>query len=180
MPRITDANGRFIAQDAPARFWAKVTTAGVAACWLWRGTVKPDGYGSFSIGRRTITAHRYSWFLHTGQEPGDSLVCHHCDTPLCVNPSHLFTGTTQDNIADKLAKGRQRAGRGDRHGSKTHPENFKRGRQLPQTRLDDDKVRWARGAAEDGESQSWIGARLGVSGSTIGKVLRRETWAHVK
>lgn len=64
-------------------------------------------YGSMSIGWRQAAAHRVSWVLNIGPIPPGQDVLHQCDNPPCVNPSHLFLGTNRDNIADKMAKGRQ-------------------------------------------------------------------------
>ena len=92
------------------RFWEKVdVSAGPHGCWLWIATVTNKGYGQFSKGRVSVTAHRMSWELANGvKPPTDLFVCHRCDTPTCVNPAHLFLGTHRDNIADMVAKGRGR------------------------------------------------------------------------
>lgn len=81
-------------------------------CWLWLG--KPhNGYGVFRVGTNynwtTKRAHIYSWELHNGRavKPG-MLVCHTCDTPLCVNPQHLYEGTPKDNTRDMVKRGRNR------------------------------------------------------------------------
>jgi hypothetical protein len=94
-------------------------------CWMWKGG-KCYGYGQFHvIGQHR--AHRVSWILHCGEIPNDLLVLHKCDNRACVNPKHLWLGTHQDNQTDKVEKGRQ--AKGDRSGSRLHPERRSRGQK---------------------------------------------------
>lgn len=93
------------------RFWSKVEKT--ESCWNWTAG-NNRGYGQFSIGGRAnggnILAHRFSYELVHGKLPPGVCVLHRCDNPSCVNPDHLFTGTQQDNIADKMGKNRQAKG----------------------------------------------------------------------
>lgn len=81
-------------------FWNMVNTD--AECWLWTGKLDRKGYGRFGTHR----AHRYSYETMIGDIPRGMFVCHRCDTPGCVRPTHLFLGTARDNMQDCLRKGR--------------------------------------------------------------------------
>lgn len=85
-------------------------------CWLWTGAVIPvSGYGQMRYGKGTPKkAHRVSYEIFVGPIPDGLYVCHRCDTPLCVNPDHLFLGTAKDNAQDAMRKGRYA------HQSQTH------------------------------------------------------------
>jgi hypothetical protein len=90
------------------RFWAKVEKTD--GCWLWRGARHHTGYGVIGVDRRQRRAHRVAYEMAHGPIPAGAVVCHSCDTPPCVNPSHLFVGTVADNNRDMMAKGRARLG----------------------------------------------------------------------
>lgn len=86
------------------RFWAKVNKTN--NCWLWKSTSKKR-YGEFKLNYKMEKAHRVSWAIKYKNIPNNLFVLHKCDIPKCVNPSHLFLGTQQDNIKDMIKKGRQ-------------------------------------------------------------------------
>lgn len=74
-------------------------------CWLWTGA-KVAGYGHMRVKDKDWKAHRVAWTLYKGEIPKDLCVCHSCDTPLCVNPDHLFLGSQSDNMRDMHTKRR--------------------------------------------------------------------------
>lgn len=92
------------------RFEEKYTPEPMSGCWLWEAYCDKDGYGRFGIGGAAYRAHRVSWELHNGRIPDGMLVLHKCDVPECVNPDHLFLGSSADNISDMIAKGRAALG----------------------------------------------------------------------
>jgi hypothetical protein len=139
---------------------------------MWLGGRFTFGHGAFWLRRKNWKTHRVAWALVHG-DPGSLCVCHHCDNPPCVNPAHLFIGTNSDNTADKVAKGRQATG------DRLRPDLRARGARQHLAKLSEHAVLEIRELATR-VATSEIAERFGVAPSSVRRVLRGETWAHVK
>lgn len=129
-------------------------------CRVWTSSGYPYGYGQLMWNGRPRKAHRLAWENANGPIPSGLHVCHRCDNPKCINPDHLFLGTSADNSADKVAKGRQQ--RGSRHGL---------------AKLTEEQVRAIKA---DGRQQFIIAKDYGVGSNVISKIKTGVSWRHVQ
>jgi len=160
-----------------ARFWAKVEKSD--GCWEWAGARMPWGYGNFTANGRTIGAHRFSYEAFVGDLKPGMFVCHRCDNPRCVRPSHLFLGTCKDNVDDMLRKGRHVSRTGNESGSRRHPKRRPRGEEHKTAKLTAVKVQQIRRLRNEGATQHALAKTFGVSRGAILAVLSGRTWRHV-
>ena len=90
--------------------------SGVWNCWEWTGAKNEHGYAKMVRQGKTHRVHRYVYQLVAGELGPGINVCHACDNPPCIRPSHMFPGTQADNEKDKKNKGRRRDLRGEQAG----------------------------------------------------------------
>lgn len=149
------------------RFWSRFNKNGpvpahvphLGPCWQWLGGASCRGYGRITDTRGEIgppgyqyRINRAAWILTHGPIADDVVVMHKCDNTGCGNPEHLELGTQADNIADKVAKGREYRRR------LTNAERAKVDRMLT-----------------EGATRKSIAAEIGVAPNTLARLLRSTT-----
>lgn len=147
------------------RFESKYIPEPMSGCWIWIGATFQKGYGVIHSERKHKQTHRVSWELYKGKIPEGLCVCHRCDNKGCVNPDHLFLGTNDDNVADKVSKGRQHRPKGTLHG-------------LAKLKEEDIPVIFS--LSNSGRKISELAEMFNVSRTLIYKVLKKEAWVHVQ
>lgn len=142
------------------RFWGRVAQSD--ECWLWTGAANPQtGYAYIEIDRRKRLVHRVSYeWAHDCTLVPDQVVMHMCDVRLCVRPDHLRVGTTQDNHADCVAKGRH-----------AWPTTHLYGEKNGNSRLSDEQ-RLEIAALDGVLPQREIAALFGVAQPTVNRLLK--------
>ena len=150
--------------ETERRWWMSIIVC-ESGCWECKTPNKANrGYGRFRLNGKQEYAHRAAYTMHVGEIPAGLLVCHKCDNPSCVKPSHLFVGTKADNANDMFAKGRV-----------VRPF----GENQPRHKLTDATVIELRRRWEGGEPLKRLAREFGVCATTAVKAVRRETWRHL-
>lgn len=148
------------------RFNSKWKLDAVTGCWQWTASAAGRGvsYGQIKLPgeRRQIYAHRLAYLIHKGDVPEGMSVCHTCDNRLCVNPEHLFLGTTKDNQQDMKSKGRSLFG--EKNGKAKLTEELAR-----------EVIRLLR----TGLPQIEIAERVGIGQMQVSRINTGERWGHL-
>lgn len=156
---IAYKTGPYAYQTPESKFWGLVTKG--ADCWGWEGKKDRAGRGIFPVRGTHHLAYRLSFIFERGPIPEDLMVCHHCDNPGCVNPDHLFVGTHQENMDDKVRKGRQSRPRGDKCGK---------------AKLNWNLVFAMRQSHRQGARQKDLADRYGISQKQVSIIISEKQW----
>ncbi len=81
------------------RFWQRVLPEPNSGCWLWTGSISPNGYAVFWYrNKKNWTGHRYAYTSFKGPVPTGLDLDHKCRVRRCVNPDHLEPVTRLENL----------------------------------------------------------------------------------
>lgn len=151
-------------------FFSSFTQGDPNECWEWESGTRcgQDGqYGLVAFGSKAVGAHRFSYEFHNGEIPNSidgqpTVIRHKCDNKLCVNWHHLEAGTHKDNVQDSIDRG-------------MHP----RGEKAGPSKLTEADVRIIRRMKKRGMNHKEISEKFEVHPTTVGKIVRRQTWKHI-
>lgn len=138
-----------------------------SGCWLWVGSINPNGYGKIKINGIAVDVHVISWRVANAgvPVPAGSVVMHLCDVRNCINPDHLQVGTQSENMLHAIQVGAAKV---------------RRGGELPHAVLDESIVRQIRSMYRPRRfGYVRIAKALGLNQGCVDAVLRGRTWKHV-
>lgn len=152
-------------KEIEERFMSKVQPEPNTGCWFWDRACNAAGYGRISFVGSTgliSLAHRASYEIFIGPIPKGLHVLHKCDQPACVNPGHLWLGTNNDNITDRIQKGRSFRSVGELSG----------GSKLTREQVQNIRIRYKAGKV----TQRALAKEYGVTCSRICDIVNLKTW----
>lgn len=148
------------AEEVVRRMEKRTKHKGPDDCWLWVSTLDSSGYGMLKVNGRYQKAHRLAYEIRHQKKLGNLFCLHHCDTPACVNPKHLYAGTHEDNMRDKMER------------------NPPRGSNNGNAKLTDADIVQIRKRLAKGETGAAIARDYGMTRQAINQIRRGEKWRH--
>lgn len=134
-------------------------------CWDWKGKFEKSGYAKmscrFELGARH--AHKASYLIHIGQIPEGMQINHLCNNRECSNPTHIYAGTQQENMRDKIESNHQ--AKGSKNGN---------------SKLDETKVMKIKTLLNSGKDIKFISDIFNVTPTQIYNIKKNKQWKHVE
>lgn len=121
-----------------------------------------NGYCFMVVNGRNVYIHRFVYEECFGEIPQGLHIRHKCDTPTCINPEHLETGTHQDNMRDMVNRKRHAYGENNHH-----------------AKLTEDDVLEIIKLLNRGMLQKEIAKEYGVHPGTIHAISSGKNWRHL-
>lgn len=132
-------------------------------CWICNSH-RPNissGYTEMNRNGKMVLIHRYMYEKYKGNIENGMKVCHKCDNRLCINPSHLFLGSQQDNMDDMRSKNRQA------------PSPCCGGERNGRSKLTTGQIQKIR---EDKRTQKEIAKEYGIKQCHVSRIKRNAAW----
>lgn len=92
-------------QLASEKFHERWTLDPETDCWIWNTPTT-----AFHWRGEQYAAPRFSLAFYKVTIPAGMFACHTCKNPRCVNPDHLWVGTSYENVTDMIERGEQYLG----------------------------------------------------------------------
>lgn len=136
------------------------------ACWVCVSHGRTaEGYPIVQRNGVATSMSRYVYEDFYGRKITEgNVILHSCDNPHCINPEHLAEGSVNDNVQDKIRKGRERSIFGEKH---------------PKAKLTEEDVVEIKTLLKRGYTPNHIGDLYGVAGSNIRQIRRGKSWRRV-
>lgn len=141
-------------------------------CWVWNAG-NNGSYGKYYSSSlcKNISAHRFSYLIHNGELENGKVIMHKCDTPLCVNPSHLVQGTYKENLDDCKLKGR--------FSKDTELKEYRRRAVKKWAKLTEKDIPVIRNRILKGDYYKDIAGDYGVTLANISAIANNRSWVGV-
>jgi hypothetical protein len=144
-------------------------------CWLSKYAIEKTGYSLIRINHINYRFHRVMLFWNDQSQSSkfsegkNWLACHTCTNKHCVNPNHLYWGTQNDNMRDKIKDGTDCRGQKSVLSKLTDEQVLEiREKHSKKVNKNDNKI-----------STFTLAKEYGVKPSTIGMIICRKTWSHL-
>lgn len=132
-------------------------------CWNWTDSTDRKGRATVTVGRCRHKSARVMYVCHYRKPVGNLYVLHTCDNILCINPSHLWLGTHEDNMQDMRNKDRSL-----------------RGSKNVKAKLSDNDVLDIKSILREGDMKlQEIADKYGVTKGTISQINTGRIWSHI-